>query len=56
MNTILVSIIIPIYKTKWSELEQCISSVLSQTYRNLDIIMVDDGNDPEYAKSWKDFY
>lgn len=39
----LVTVIIPIYKVE-QYLERCVDSVLSQTYPNLDIILVDDGS------------
>lgn len=37
------SIIIPVYNSS-SYLEQCIQSVLSQTYKNLEIILINDGS------------
>ena len=50
------SIIIPVYKVE-KYIDRCILSILNQTYKNLDIILVDDGspdNCPnicdEYAK------
>lgn len=39
----LISIIVPVYKVEpW--LEECVSSIQAQTYRNLEIILVDDGS------------
>jgi len=39
----LISIIVPVYKTE-EYLSKCINSILVQTYRNLEIILVDDGS------------
>ena len=37
----LVSIIIPVYKVE-KFLDECVKSVVAQTYRNLEILLVDD--------------
>lgn len=39
----LISVIIPIYKVE-KYLEQCVMSVLNQTYRDVEVILVDDGS------------
>lgn len=41
-----VSIIVPVYHVA-QYLEQCVSSLLNQTYTNIEIILVDDGGDDE---------
>ena len=41
--TPLVSVIIPVYKVE-DYLAECVDSVINQTYRNLEIILVDDGS------------
>lgn len=52
----LITIVVPIYKVQ-DYLEKCIHSILKQTYKNLEIILVDDGSPDncgnicdEYAK------
>ncbi len=50
----LVSIVIPVYKTQ-AFLGQCIESILSQTYHNLEIILVDDGS-PDQCPQLCDCY
>ena len=39
----LVSVIVPIYNVE-KYLEKCIESILNQTYKNLEIILVNDGS------------
>ena len=38
-----ISVIVPVYKVE-NELDRCVSSILNQTYKNIEIILVDDGS------------
>ncbi|MBO6250014.1 MAG: glycosyltransferase family 2 protein [Muribaculaceae bacterium] len=43
MEGALISIIIPVFNVE-PYLQQCVESVLSQTYRNLEVLLIDDGS------------
>lgn len=47
-NDILISIIVPVYNLQ-NDLERCVFSILSQSYKNLEIILINDGSTD---KSW----
>lgn len=43
MQTALISVIVPVYNVE-PYLRRCVDSILHQTYRNLEILLVDDGS------------
>ena len=49
-----VSIIIPIYNTK-KYLKQCLDSVINQTFKDIEIICVDDCGDDNSTKIIEDY-
>ena len=53
-NNPLITIIIPVYNAK-KYLRDCIESILSQTYHNLEIILVDDGSTDSSEKLVDDY-
>lgn len=54
MGEVMVSIIVPVYNAE-KYLEECMESILSQTYRNIEIICVDDGSTDQSAEIIKSF-
>ena len=44
-----LSVIVPVYNTE-QYLRQCIDSIICQTYKNIEIILVDDGSDDGSGK------
>jgi len=54
MESKLISVIVPVYKVE-KYLDQCVESIVNQTYRNLEIILVDDGSPdrcPQMCDEW----
>lgn len=54
VDTAKISVIVPVYKVE-PYLDKCISSIVNQTYKNLEIILVDDGspdNCPAMCDKW----
>lgn len=49
MPRALISIIVPVYKVE-KYIHKCISSIINQTYSNIEIILVDDGSPDNCAK------
>lgn len=43
MNNEMISVIVPVYNTE-DFLSECIESLLNQTYKNLEILLIDDGS------------
>lgn len=54
-NNSLISVIVPVYNVD-KYLDGCIESIVNQTYKNLEIILVDDGstdNSPKLCDAWE---
>ena len=53
-QTELISVIVPVFRVE-KYLDRCVQSIVDQTYRNLEIILVDDGspdNSPALCDAW----
>lgn len=53
-QSILISVIVPVYKVE-DYLSRCVDSILAQTYRNLEIILVDDGSPDNCGRICDDY-
>ena len=54
MDNPLISVIVPVYKVE-EYLSRCIESLVNQSYKNLEIILVDDGSPdscPKICEKW----
>lgn len=54
MNNPLVTVVVPVYNVE-KYLDRCIDSIVNQTYKNLEIILIDDGspdNCPKMCDAW----
>ena len=54
MNEELISIIVPVYNVE-AYIHQCIKSIIEQSYKNLEIILVDDGSKDKSGKICDDY-
>ena len=54
MSEKLVTVIVPIYKVE-QYINRCVDSIISQTYKNLEIILVDDGSPDSCGKICDDY-
>lgn len=54
LNSELISIVVPVYNVE-DYVENCVSSIMSQTYHNIEIILVDDGSTDKSGKMCENF-
>lgn len=55
MNEGLISVIVPVYNVE-KYLDRCVRSIVDSEYKNLQIILVDDGsfdNSPKLCDKWR---
>lgn len=51
----MVSIIIPVYRVEKKYFDECMASVLGQTYEDIEVLLVDDGALPELAQACDEY-
>ena len=47
----LLSVIIPVYKNTKTQLQRCLQSITDQQFQDFEVLIVDDGNEDDYAKA-----
>ena len=52
-DDLLVSIIIPVHNTPLSDYKKCLESIYNQSHKKFELIVVDDGSDPQYKIHYK---
>ena len=50
----LISIVVPIYKVE-DYIDKCIESIINQTYKNVEILLIDDGSSDNTLKKVKEY-
>ena len=58
MEKPIVSIVVPVYNPPIDRFSRCMESILRQSYREIEVILVDDGSRASMAKGidlWKDY-
>ena len=51
----LISVVVPVYNVK-EYLNRCITSIINQTYKNLEIILINDGSIDQSGIICDDFF
>jgi len=54
INNDLISVVVPVYNVE-AHLNRCVDSIISQTYKNLEIIIIDDGSTDRSAQICDDY-
>ena len=50
-----ISIIVPVYNTKFEYLDKCLNSIVNQSYKDIEVIVVDDGSSVSYDEIIKKY-
>lgn len=51
----MISVIVPVYNTKTEYLDKCVDSILNQTYRDIQLLLVDDGSESDCAAALDEY-